>query len=374
MKLHPNSMQVELQGVGKDYGNSPALRDINLTVPAGTFVALIGPSGCGKSTLLRMIAGLERVDYGEIRIGARSMNDVAPKHRDVAMVFQNYALYPHMTVSENLGFSLRMAKRPRAEAADRIAEAAGILDISDLLDRFPNQLSGGQRQRVAMGRAIVRAPAVFLFDEPLSNLDAQLRVQMRAEIKRLHQALGVTMIFVTHDQVEAMTMADIVVVLRSGRIEQVGPPLELYDEPANAFVASFLGAPAMTLLAGRIEVGPDGLRIENDSGGYLALKPGFAKGASALVKGRACLLGMRPEHVAIVAADSVDRGSDTLPGKILSVETTGFDTHVMADTPLGRVTAIQRGRSDLRVGDRLALRPAPAHLCLFDAHDGSRLD
>ena len=232
-------VQVDFRSVGKDFGRQSVLRDVNFEVPAGAFVALIGPSGCGKSTLLRMIAGLEHIDYGEIRIDGKAVNDLAPKDRDVAMVFQNYALYPHMTVAENMLFALRMARCPRAESNERMWEAARILGLEDLLDRFPRHLSGGQRQRVAMGRAIVRNPKVFLFDEPLSNLDAKLRVQMRAEIKRLHQRLRATMIFVTHDQVEAMTMAEQVIILRDGRVEQVGTPLELYDKPANAFVAGF---------------------------------------------------------------------------------------------------------------------------------------
>ena len=244
---------VVFESVGKDFGSEAVLRDVDFEVPSGGFVALIGPSGCGKSTLLRMIAGLEHIDYGEIYIDGKAMNDLAPKDRNVAMVFQNYALYPHMTVAENMLFSLRMARSTRAESNDRMWEAARILAIEDLLDRYPRHLSGGQRQRVAMGRAIVRDPKVFLFDEPLSNLDAKLRVQMRAEIKRLHQRLGTTMIFVTHDQVEAMTMADQVIILREGRVEQTGTPLELYDRPANIFVAGFIGSPAMNLALGTFE-------------------------------------------------------------------------------------------------------------------------
>jgi multiple sugar transport system ATP-binding protein len=383
MSLQAVPMAVEFRGVGKDYGSRPTLRDVDLTVPAGAFVALIGPSGCGKSTLLRMIAGLEHIDYGEIRIGPRVVNDLSPKNRDVAMVFQNYALYPHMTVAENLGFSLRMARRPAAEAADRIAEAARILEIGDLLDRYPRQLSGGQRQRVAMGRAIVREPAVFLFDEPLSNLDAQLRVQMRSEIRRLHRDLGVTVIFVTHDQVEAMTMADIAVVMRDGRVEQIGAPLDLYDEPANAFVASFLGSPSMTLLAGQIAQGGGGPCIESSTGGRLALADRVAAGAAQLEAGHRCLLGMRPEHVAIArvgtpaslacAAPGTTGQPGVLSGEVLSVESTGLDTFVRAATPLGDVAAIHRGRLAVREGDGLALTPDPARLCLFDAADGRRI-
>ena len=246
---------VELRAVRKAYGSASVIYGVSVDIDQSEFVILVGPSGCGKSTLLRMIAGLENITEGEIRIGGRLVNNVAPKERDIAMVFQNYALYPHMTVSENMAFSLKLKKAPREEREARVKRAAEILSLTNLLDRYPRQLSGGQRQRVAMGRAIVRDPQVFLFDEPLSNLDAKLRVQMRAEIKELHQRLKTTTVYVTHDQVEAMTMADKIVVMHDGVVEQVGAPLELYDNPANMFVAGFIGSPSMNFLKGNSRAG-----------------------------------------------------------------------------------------------------------------------
>ena len=243
--------ELELKGVSKSFGSVEVVRDINLSVDDGEFVVFVGPSGCGKSTLLRMIAGLEKVGGGEIRIGARDVTDIDPSERGVAMVFQSYALYPHMSVEENIGFGLRMNGMSKSEVRGKVAEAASILHLEGLLKRKPRELSGGQRQRVAIGRAIVRKPEVFLFDEPLSNLDAELRVQMRLEITKLHQAMGATMIYVTHDQTEAMTLADKIVVLRSGRVEQIGTPLEVYDDPDNAFVAGFIGSPKMNFLPAR---------------------------------------------------------------------------------------------------------------------------
>jgi multiple sugar transport system ATP-binding protein len=236
----PTVATVQLQSVRKAYGATPVIHGVSVDIADGEFVTLVGPSGCGKSTLLRMIAGLENISGGHIQIAGRVVNDFPPKERDIAMVFQNYALYPHMTVSDNMGFSLKLAKAPKEEAQKRISRAAEILGLTKLLDRYPRQLSGGQRQRVAMGRAIVRNPQVFLFDEPLSNLDAKLRVQMRTEIKELHQRLKTTTVYVTHDQVEAMTMADKIVVMHDGVVEQIGAPLELYDSPANQFVAGFI--------------------------------------------------------------------------------------------------------------------------------------
>src|SRR5579863_5730051 len=245
---------VDVVNVQKAYGGVPVIHGVSISIADGEFVTLVGPSGCGKSTLLRMIAGLETITVGAIKIGGRVVNNLAPKDRDIAMVFQNYALYPHKTVAENMGFALKLRGRPKAEIDQRVQRAAEILDVGKLLDRYPRQLSGGQRQRVAMGRAIVRDPQVFLFDEPLSNLDAKLRVQMRAEIKELHQRLKTTTIYVTHDQIEAMTMADRIVVLRDGVVEQVGAPLDLYDRPANLFVAGFIGSPAMNFLKGSVKV------------------------------------------------------------------------------------------------------------------------
>src|SRR5215213_686557 len=239
---------VTLSGVRKAFGTTPVVHGVDIAIADGEFCVLVGPSGCGKSTLLRMIAGLEEITSGEIRIGTRAVNTVPPKERDIAMVFQNYALYPHMTVYDNMAFSLRLAGRPVDEVQQRVGDAAQILGLNDYLQRYPRQLSGGQRQRVAMGRAIVRKPQVFLFDEPLSNLDAKLRVAMRTEIKALHQRLKTTSVYVTHDQIEAMTMADRIVVMNAGRVEQIGSPLELYDNPANLFVAGFIGSPAMNFI------------------------------------------------------------------------------------------------------------------------------
>ena len=245
---------VSIRSVKKNFGEVPILHGVDIEIKDGSFTVLVGPSGCGKSTLLRMIAGLEEISDGQIHIGNNIVNDLPPKARDIAMVFQNYALYPHMTVGENMAFSLTLAKRPQEEIDKKVARAADILALGSLLDRYPRQLSGGQRQRVAMGRAIVRDPQVFLFDEPLSNLDAKLRVAMRSEIKELHQRLQTTSIYVTHDQIEAMTMGDHIVVMRDGRIEQTGSPLELYDFPANQFVAGFIGSPAMNFLPGKLLV------------------------------------------------------------------------------------------------------------------------
>jgi multiple sugar transport system ATP-binding protein len=365
-------VKVDFRAVGKDYGTTATLRDINLTVPDGAFVALIGPSGCGKSTLLRMVAGLEHIDFGEISIGDRVINDTAPKNRGVAMVFQNYALYPHMTVRENLGFSLRMARLAPPQAKERIAEAARILGLEDLLDRYPRQLSGGQRQRVAMGRAIVRDPDVFLFDEPLSNLDAQLRLQMRAEIKRLHRTLGATVIFVTHDQVEAMTMADLVVVMRAGRIEQVGTPLELYDHPANAFVATFIGAPPMSLIRG--EIGGSGAKctLQNADGARILLGDQF-RAAQELAEGQECLLGFRPEHVNVARAAEGAAGPAIFGGTVSLVESTGIGTHLIVTTDHGDMMAILRGRADLAPGDAVTLSLDLGQAHLFDAETGLRL-
>src|ERR671938_185776 len=243
---------VDVRQVEKFFGTVQVLHGVSVDIPDGEFVVLVGPSGCGKSTLLRMIAGLEEISRGEIAIGDRVVNNVPPKDRDIAMVFQNYALYPHMTVKENMAFSLKLARAPNNVIDERVGKAAEILGLGQLLDRYPRQLSGGQRQRVAMGRAIVRDPQVFLFDEPLSNLDAKLRVAMRTEIKELHQRLGTTSVYVTHDQIEAMTMADRIVVMHDGHVEQIGTPLDLYDRPDNVFVAGFIGSPAMNLLPGKI--------------------------------------------------------------------------------------------------------------------------
>src|SRR6186713_348542 len=278
---------VAIRDVRKAFGATSVIHGVDISIGDGEFVVLVGPSGCGKSTLLRMIAGLENITAGEIRIGERVVNHVPPKERDVAMVFQNYALYPHMTVADNMAFSMKLRGAPKNEIDERVNRAAAILGLSQLLQRFPRQLSGGQRQRVAMGRAIVRDPQVFLFDEPLSNLDAKLRVQMRTEIKELHQRLKTTTIYVTHDQIEAMTMADKIVVMRDGRIEQVGAPLELFDRPANLFVAGFIGSPSMNLLKGVVRKG-DKVEI---AGTLFPIAAG-----SAAKEGQAVVYGVRPEH------------------------------------------------------------------------------
>ncbi|MBV8097274.1 MAG: sn-glycerol-3-phosphate ABC transporter ATP-binding protein UgpC, partial [Acetobacteraceae bacterium] len=310
---------VSLRSVRKAFGSTEVLHGVSVEIGDGEFVILVGPSGCGKSTLLRMIAGLENVTRGEIAIGARVVNSVPPKERDIAMVFQNYSLYPHMTVQDNMAFSLRLAKAPKSVIETRVRRAAEILGLSQLLHRYPRQLSGGQRQRVAMGRAIVRDPQVFLFDEPLSNLDAKLRVQMRGEIKDLHQRLQTTTIYVTHDQIEAMTMADKIVVMNSGNVEQIGAPLELYDRPANLFVAGFIGSPAMNFLKGTIEGGAfrgEGITLPLPNG-------------AGTVEGTPVIYGIRPEHFQL-------RG-DGLPARVHIVEPTGSETQVMAhlgDTPV----------------------------------------
>src|SRR3989475_2434555 len=263
---------VAIRDVRKAFGAIEVIHGVDVLIDDGEFVVLVGPSGCGKSTLLRMIAGLENITAGEIRIGERIVNNVPPKERDVAMVFQNYALYPHMTVAANMGFSLKLRGAPRSEIETRVRRAAEILGLSPLLERYPRQLSGGQRQRVAMGRAIVRDPQVFLFDEPLSNLDAKLRVAMRTEIKELHQRLKTTTVYVTHDQIEAMTMADKIVVMHDGIVEQIGTPLELYDRPDNQFVAGFIGSPAMNFLKGQVK--SNGAGTEDDAGGAPRARPG----------------------------------------------------------------------------------------------------
>ena len=297
--------QVEINDLRKSFGPVETLHGVSFEIPEGAFAALVGPSGCGKSTILRLIAGLEEVTSGDIRIGDRVVNDVESKNRDIAMVFQNYALYPHMTVAQNMGFSLRLLKKPKKDIETAVHEAATILGIDGLLDRFPKQLSGGQRQRVAMGRAIVRQPQVFLFDEPLSNLDAKLRVQMRAELKAMHQRLRTTTIYVTHDQIEAMTMADIVVVMRDGHVEQVGRPLELYDRPVNRFVAGFIGSPAMNFFPVKTTKGSEKLVFSDGQFLPLPAQPNLDGNYT---------IGLRPEHI---------RQSKGLQVEIVSSEHTG---------------------------------------------------
>ena len=353
---------VELHDLRKSFGPLEVLHGIELAIEQHAFVVLVGPSGCGKSTLLRMIAGLESVTSGSIVMGGRVVNRVPAKDRGIAMVFQSYALYPHMTVRENLSFSLDMARTPRAVKQERIEGAAGILYLDTLLERFPAQLSGGQRQRVAMGRALVREPVLFLFDEPLSNLDAKLRVEMRAEIKALHQRLKSTTIYVTHDQVEAMTMADLVVVMNDGRIEQLGRPLELYDHPATVFVAEFLGSPAMNLIAGTVTESEAGPVVDVGDGLTLPIAPSIAVRPDAEV-----VYGLRPEHVRI------GDGQAGLPATVTLVEPAGFETHLHADIGGHVMRVISTERLDVVPGDSVSLVPDATRVHLFDSRTGKRL-
>jgi sn-glycerol 3-phosphate transport system ATP-binding protein len=351
--------EVSLRSVRKSYGATEIIHGVSCDIADGELVVVVGPSGCGKSTLLRMVAGLEEITAGEIAIAGKVVNAVEPKDRDIAMVFQNYALYPHMTVRANMAYGLKIRGLPRDEIEARVRRAAGILQLDSLLDRKPRQLSGGQRQRVAMGRAIVRDPQVFLFDEPLSNLDAQLRVQMRVEIKRLQQSLGTTSIYVTHDQVEAMTLADRLIVMRAGVAEQVGPPLALYDRPASVFVASFIGSPAMNLLPAALAA--DAVVLAD--GSRLALPA-----ASAPSPGRAVTLGVRPEHLAL------DGAAPALSVTVELAEMLGADTIVHGR--LGDGTLLQArlpGTAHARPGDRLPLAVDPQQLHLFDRESGRRI-
>ncbi|WP_418315453.1 ABC transporter ATP-binding protein [Piscinibacter sakaiensis] len=345
---------VAIRSVKKRFGEVQVLHGVSIEIPDGSFTVLVGPSGCGKSTLLRMIAGLENISGGEVAIGDRVVNQVPPKQRDIAMVFQNYALYPHMTVGENMGFSLALAKTPKAEIAQRVGQAAEILGLTQLLDRYPRQLSGGQRQRVAMGRCIVRKPQVFLFDEPLSNLDAMLRVQMRTEIKELHQRLKTTSIYVTHDQIEAMTMADQIVVMHDGRVEQIGTPLELYDHPANQFVAGFIGSPSMNFIEGTMRDG----HVEAANGARL---PANVSGGD----GRPVLYGIRPEHL--------DIADDGFEAEVVVIEPTGSETQLFARLAGQELVAIFRERHAFAPGQKIRLRPRRDLAHIFDPASGQRI-
>ncbi len=327
---------LKITGLHKRFGAVHAVRGIDLEVPSGEFTVLVGPSGCGKSTLLRSIAGLEEVEEGTIEIGGRVVNHVRPRDRDIAMVFQNYALYPYMNVFENIAFGLRARKTPRLEIDQRVKYAADMLGITGLLERLPRQLSGGQRQRVAIGRAIVRHARLFLFDEPLSNLDAQLRDEMRSEIKRLHQELGTTMIYVTHDQIEAMTLADRIVLLRDGMIEQAGTPLDLYERPSTRFVAGFLGSPQMNFVAGRIMADGTGRAVELAGGVRLSLPATHA--GTALAAGQAVVLGIRPQHLARASGGVPAPGRARLPVVVELVQPTGSRAYVTF--PLGGVSVM----------------------------------
>jgi multiple sugar transport system ATP-binding protein len=345
---------VTIRNVGKSFGAARVMEGVDVSIDHGEFVILVGPSGCGKSTLLRMVAGLETVTSGDIEIDGRRVNDLEPKDRDIAMVFQNYALYPQMTVEQNMGFALEIAGRPKAEIAAEVRKAADILSLTPLLQRKPAQLSGGQRQRVAMGRAIVRHPKVFLFDEPLSNLDAKLRVQMRAEIKALHRRLGTTIIYVTHDQIEAMTMADKIVVLNGGRVEQIGAPLDLYDRPGNLFVAGFLGSPAMNVLPATM------------TGDALLVIDRFRLPRPDVAIGTTLRYGVRPEDIVL-------GGEAPVEGTVEVIEPTGAETHLTLRIDEHVLTMVTKQRPAVVAGDRLAVSLAPGHGHLFDAESGRRL-
>jgi multiple sugar transport system ATP-binding protein len=345
---------VSLRGIRKEFAGTAVLHGIDIEIADTEFLVLVGPSGCGKSTLLRMIAGLEEVSAGTIAIGDKVVNELEPKDRDIAMVFQDYALYPHMSVYDNMAFGLLYRSTPKAEIRARVAEAARVLNITDLLERRPRQLSGGQRQRVAMGRAIVRQPKVFLFDEPLSNLDAKLRVQMRTEIKKLHQNVATTMIYVTHDQVEAMTLADRIAVMRGGRLEQIGTPEEIYENPASVFVAGFIGAPTMNFLRARLEDGA--IRIGPQL--VLALPQGRAPRYASWY-GRDVLLGLRPEHFEWAPGEGIE-------ATVRVVEPLGADTLVFALLAGHEIVCRVPPRAVRAPGERIRLRPVTEAVHLFD--------
>jgi multiple sugar transport system ATP-binding protein len=359
---------VSIAQVKKRFGAVEILHGVDIDIPDGSFTVLVGPSGCGKSTLLRMIAGLEQISDGEVRIGPLRVNELPPKQRDIAMVFQNYALYPHMTVRENMAFSLMLAKLDKATADAKVAHAAEILGLNDLLHRYPRQLSGGQRQRVAMGRAIVRDPQVFLFDEPLSNLDAKLRVAMRTEIKELHQRLKTTSIYVTHDQIEAMTMGDQIVVMKDGRIEQTGSPLELYDRPANLFVAGFIGSPAMNFLPAKLRGSGDAAVVELTDGTRLAVPRGSV--GAQVHDGQDVMLGTRPEHLNLAASATPGH---TIPTEVAVVEPTGADTFVACRHGGRELSVVFRDRHAFAPGSTIHLQPDVDRAHLFDAGTGRRL-
>ncbi|MEN5275712.1 sn-glycerol-3-phosphate ABC transporter ATP-binding protein UgpC [Brucella sp. TWI432] len=350
---------LSIADVKKSYGTVDIIHGVDVEINDGEFVILVGPSGCGKSTLLRMIAGLEDITSGQISIGGRVVNNLQPKDRDIAMVFQNYALYPQMTVAQNMGFALELAGSSKQEIARKVNEAADILGLQPLLDRKPAQLSGGQRQRVAMGRAIVRNPKVFLFDEPLSNLDAKLRVKMRAEIKALHQRLKTTIVYVTHDQIEAMTMADKIVVLNGGKVEQIGSPLELYDHPKNIFVAGFLGSPAMNFLSGTLK-NTKQLNLENGSSVKIA-------GAPSAAVGKNVVFGIRPEDIS-------SGGSDDIEAVVKVVEPTGSETHIVLDVQGQELTWVVRERTTLEVSQKVNVSFETSNPHFFDSATKQRFE
>jgi multiple sugar transport system ATP-binding protein len=348
---------VAINNLRKSFGQTDVLHDVCVDVADGEFVALVGPSGCGKSTLLRSIAGLERVNGGEIRIDGEDVTDLAPRDRDIAMVFQNYALYPHMTVRENMGFSMKLRREPAATIEREVMRAADILGLGELLDRKPRQLSGGQRQRVAMGRAIVRNPKVFLFDEPLSNLDAQLRVQMRTEIRKLQRTLNATVIYVTHDQIEAMTMADRIVVMRGGVVEQQGAPLDLFDQPQTSFVAGFIGSPSMNLLPGRLS-----------AEGFTTRAGTKLPAPSGLSPADDVLYGIRPEALTLIPEGG------GIPAKVVLVEPLGSETLLVVDLGGEEVQVMLRYRAPVKPGETLTVMPELNAIHIFDAKNGRRLN
>jgi multiple sugar transport system ATP-binding protein len=354
---------VSFQNIAKAFGSTKVIHGISFDIKDGEFMVLVGPSGCGKSTLLRMLAGLEEISSGTIAIDSKVVNDVESKDRDIAMVFQSYALYPHMTVGDNMAFSLKLRKADAKVTAERVANAAKILNLGPYLQRFPRELSGGQRQRVAMGRAIVRDPKVFLFDEPLSNLDAKLRVAMRAEIKALHQRLKTTTVYVTHDQVEAMTMADRIVVMHDGRIEQIGAPLELYDHPDNLFVAQFIGSPAMNVMNGKVKRTSGSAHVEVACGVRWPLHAG--PGAD----GQAVAYGIRPGDLRLSSANA----DGAVPAEIVVVEPTGAETELLIQAGDDQLILVTHGRPNVNPGDRVGLSIDPAKVHVFDQGTGARL-
>lgn len=357
--------KLEISQLKKSYGPVNVIHGVDITVEDGEFVSLIGSSGCGKSTMLRMIAGLESVTSGTMSIDGRVINDVEPKNRDIAMVFQSYALYPHLTVAENMGFSLELRKVPKKEIDIAVGEVAEMLGLTPYLNRTPKALSGGQRQRVAMGRAIVRKPQLFLFDEPLSNLDAKLRVQMRMEIKALQKRLGTTSIYVTHDQVEALTMSDRIVLLNEGRVEQIGTPMEVYKKPANIFVATFIGSPSMNILSGT-------LLHDNDQTFAAVNGKRFAiQDCKEITNKTHIKLGVRPEHLTISDRPDAD---NTINLKVEAVETTGAETHVYGSFGTEKMTVTLDGEMFPAIGEIVCLQTSPEILHVFDAESGTRLN
>ncbi len=352
---------VSFRNIEKSFGKTKIIHGISFDIADGEFVVLVGPSGCGKSTLLRMLAGLEEITAGEIAVDDKVVNELDSKDRDIAMVFQSYALYPHMTVRDNMAFSLKLRNADRAMTDKRVGDAARILNLDALLDRYPRELSGGQRQRVAMGRAIVRDPKVFLFDEPLSNLDAKLRVSMRAEIKDLHQRLKTTTVYVTHDQIEAMTLADRIVVMHDGIIEQIGTPLDLFDQPGNLFVAQFIGSPSMNVLPGVLHKA-DG-RVWVEAQGQQWPSPQPTSGAH----GQSVSYGVRPGDISLVGPDQ------GLPAKVIVVEPTGAETELLLQVGTEKIIVVVHGRTQAQPGDTVGLSIAAAKTHLFDSQNGIRL-